>query len=340
MTTEATPLHRPAFDLNIPDSFKLDLANPKPKELLAIVEFLEAAMQASPIVGTLPVITGWNDITPTIALNCLQRNLPGANRKVDPSTIFYYANQMAAGEWMATGQPALFDSNGRLVDAQHRLYAGLISGVTFKTFVVTEIEPIPGLFAYVDNARPRTAATALQTAGMNGVSPTIVKVIKIAEEVVHGVYNPTGGLSKLGRMSPAKVLSLSHTYPNAQKAARSAASDWDGVVQYIGGRKAIVAYIGMRIMDLFGEEKADDFFEEVLDTSERGNDDPIGALRKLVDKDNREEKPMKSQHMLAALIKVFNAWHSGESLGRRWMLQVTEEFPVLAEPVVAEAEAA
>jgi len=200
-----------------------------------------------------------------------------------------------------------------------------------RTFVVTDIEPIPNLFAYIDNVRVRTPATALQTAGYDGVASAIVRVIKIAEEVRHGIYNPTGA-TKLMRMSPIDVLGLVNTYPNAQKATRSAASDWDTAVIYLGGRKDVVAYLGMRIMDVYGEELADDFFQEVADDAERPADNAIAALRKEIDRDNRAVKPMKRQHILAALIKAFNAWHRGESLGRRWMLQVNEDFPALDVP--------
>jgi hypothetical protein len=300
----------------------------KPKEVLALVETFEADIQANPDPGPLPVTTGWHEITPAIALNLLRRNRPGANRKIDPATVFYYGKQMAKNDWKATGQPILLDANGRLQDGQHRLFAVLISGATIKSFVVTGIDPIPTLFAYIDNSRTRTPAVALQTAGLNGVSAIIVKVIKIGEEVKHGVYNPSGA-TKLGRMSPADILALANDYPNARRAARSAASDWSDAVEYLGGNKDIVAYLGMRIIDLHSEEVADDFFEEIMADSERTADDPIAALRKVIDKDNASENPMLKQHRLAALIKAFNAWHRHEALGRRWMLMVNEDFPVL-----------
>ena len=86
----------------------------------------------------------------------------------------------------------------------------------------------------------------------------------------------------------------------------------------------------MCIDDPHGEYVADDFFEDMMnDTAAREVDDPILALRKLVERDNRAEPRMKSKFMLAASIKVFNAWHKHETLGRRWMLQVDENFPAL-----------
>jgi hypothetical protein len=330
---------RPNFDLSDPSTLVFDLANPRPKDVLALVETFEEAIKATPDVGKLPVVTGWNDISPTIGVNLLLRNRPGANRKVDPATVFYYAQQMAKDQWKATGQPGLIDKNGVLQDMQHRLYGGLISGVTFRSFIVTDVEPIPNLFAYIDNSRPRTAATALQTAGHNGVSTSIVKVIKIGEEIKAGVYNPSGA-DKLPRLSPVEVLELIDNYPNARKAARSAASDWEEAAEYLGSRRDIVGYLGMRIMDLHGEDTAHDFFEEIVATGERTPDDPIAALRKEVDKDARADKPMKRHHMLAALIKTFNAWRKHEPLGRRWMLQVNEDFPTLDPAAEPHAEAA
>jgi len=321
------------FDLSDPSTMVLDLASATGKDVVALVEFFEAQMKkdAQTALPPFPFTTAWHDITPELAIAALLRNRPGANRRVNPPTVLYYASMMARGEWKATGQPAIFDANEVLIDAQHRFYAALIAGAAFRTFIVTDVEPIPGLFAYIDNSHPRTGATALQTAGYNGVAPVIAKVIRIGEEIRHGVYNP-GGAKSLPRLSPADTLHLAEMYPNAQKAARSAASDWAETVTYLGGRKDIVAYLGMQISTLYGEEIADDFFEDIIDDRDRPSDHPIGALRKLVEKDCRAEKPMKRQHMLAALIKVFNAWQRDEALNRRWMLQVNEDFPTLNQP--------
>jgi hypothetical protein len=325
------------FNMSDVSTLALDLANPKPKEVLALVETIEEYIKTNPELGPLSVTTGWNDIDPLKALDLIKRNRPGANRKIDPGTVFYYANQMAHGDWKATGQPILIDENGRLIDAQHRVLAVLISGAMITSFVVTGIKAIPNLFAYIDNSRSRTVATALQTSGLDGVSATIAQMIKLGEEIKAGVYDQTGAKS-ITRMSPADVLNIVNVYPNAQKAARSAASDWDEAADYIGKKRVIVAYLGMRIMDLYGEEVADDFFEDLMDTDvQRSHDHPIAALRREIDKDKRSTgKQMKKQHMLAAMIKAFNAWKTSESLGRRWMLQVNEDFPKFAEPQPAQ----
>jgi hypothetical protein len=328
--TAVLPL-RPAYDLADPTTLTLDLANPKPKEVLALHEAFATTMRANSDAGPLPVNTGWHDITPAIATNLLLRNKPGANRWLDPATVFYYANQMARGDWKATGQPILINVNGDLKDAQHRLYAGLISGQTFRSYVITDIEDIPHLFVYIDNGRVRGVPAALQTAGYNGVSSVIAKVMRFAEEVNHGVFNSSGE-TRLPRMSPAQMLNLVASFPNVQQASRSAVSDWAEVVKYVGkNRRDVVAYVGMRIIDEHGESVADDFFEDLLDASERAADHPIAALRKEIDKDHRATKQMKRQHLAAIMIVAFNAWVQQETLGRGWKPAINDDFPEFAE---------
>ena len=51
-------------------------------------------------------------------------------------------------------------------------------------------------------------------------------------------------------------------------------------------RRDVIAYLGMRIIDLYGPERADEFMEEIsFDDETRANDNPIAALRKAVAKD-------------------------------------------------------
>lgn len=336
------PLPLPAYDLDHPSSMVLDLANPKPKELLAIHDVFRAAVRAGRPTGSLPVTTGWNDITPQIAVNLLLRNKPNGNRWLNPAAVFYYANQMAAGDWQPTGQPILIDADDELKDAQHRLYACLISGTMFRSFVVTGIEDIPNMFVYLDNiVRVRDATAALQTAGYNGVSPIIAKLLRFAEEIRLGVYGPAG-LNKLARLSPAQVLQLAGRYLNAQNAAQAAASDFIDVVRYLNhkGGKEVVAYVTMRIIDEHDDDLAEEFFTELMDGSERPSDHPITAIRKEIDRGNRLLKPVKRQNLAANLILAFNAWQEEGTLRGRWVWNsANDAFPDIVAGV-EQAEAA
>jgi hypothetical protein len=327
----------PEFDLGDPTTCILDLANPKPKEVAALHDAFGTAQRAGTPLGPLPVKEGWNDITPAIAANLLMRNPPGANRWLNPAKVFYYATQMAADDWKPTGQPILIDEDDTLADAAHRLYAVLISGKTVRMYVVTGIEK--GLFPYIDNGSARTAKDALQTAGYDGVASVIVNIIKFAEKVKSGAFNHATRNRRTANFSPADILRLAPTYPNAKDAARSATSDWSDATALLYGRKDIVAYVGMRIIDEHDEDVADEFFEAIMFEGDGATEYSV-ALHREMARDARGAEQMERHDMASMLIKLFNAWHRAESLGRRWMPTVTEDFAVIdtATPRAAAAE--
>ena len=129
------------------------------------------------------------------------------------------------------------------------------------------------------------------------------------------------------------MLALIARYPNAKDAARATVSDWKDVHAYVGGRrKDLIAYLGMRISDQHGFETADEFFDELISDEVREKDNPIGALRYVIDKDCKATKPMKRQGVLAAMILAFNAWSKDQPLKGRWMQQINDGFPVLDPP--------
>lgn len=77
-------------------------------------------------------------ITPQIAKEYLETNLD-RQRNVTKSHRFHLAQQMARGQWVMTGEPIMFDVDGRLVNGQHRLWAIIDSGVSLEFVVIRDI---------------------------------------------------------------------------------------------------------------------------------------------------------------------------------------------------------
>lgn len=322
----------PELEVPFEPRFPLDLDTIKPKAFEAMKEQFDAWVKTEPVEEPLELTTGWHTITPKMAEQLLRRNRPGANRKVSLATVIYYAHQMAQGEWPRTGQTIGFDENGVLTDGQHRLWGCLYSGASFVTFVVTDIPAIPNLFAYIDNSRARSPAAALQTAGFNGVSPTIVAIMKIAAEIDAGVYTASTAGS-IPRLTPIEYLRLTEKYPNAKSAARLASSDHNDMVK-ITGRKDAIGYMIMAIMDRHGQDEADRFFYELADlNNDYGSDGAIMALRKLIDDDQKAPRPMKRHQMVGNMIKAFNHWHADIPVKKRWFMGAHEDMPVFTTEV-------
>jgi len=283
-------------------------------------------------IGELPLQSGWHDIAPERAEQLLLRNPVGANRKIVPSTVLYYAKQMKRGDWPKTGQPIIFGADGSLKDGQHRLFAGYLSGSVFTTYVVTDVPDHPRLFAYLDNGKARTAANALQTAGLNGVSPVIVRIVDMAVCYENGYYTPSK-VQKHDRLSPVEYLDAVANYPGIQQAARLAVSEYDAASELAD--RDVIGFSYMVISNLHSEEVAAKFMEELSGTVNIEEDSPVAALITLLKDDKLLIKKQLMRHQkLGNVILAFNAWIAGEKVkpakrGKpvKWSLTADERFP-------------
>jgi hypothetical protein len=102
-------------------------------------------------------------VTPQIADAWMSQNK--GNRKISRDTVKAYARDMASAKWLLNGDAIRFDTDGTLIDGQHRLLACIESDSNFQTIVVYNL-------AYesrntVDANRRRTAADILVMNGHN-----------------------------------------------------------------------------------------------------------------------------------------------------------------------------
>lgn len=327
MTHTATAAWQPRF--------VLDLSTARGRAFEEITTEFEKWAGEHPLPA-FDTVDGWRTITPEIAEQMLKRNPKGANRKANLPTVLYYASQMKRSDWPRTGQPLIFDATGKLVDGQHRLWAAYLGGVSFETYVVTNVPPHERLFAYIDNGKSRSPANALQTAGMNGVSPLIVKVLDFAYAYENNLFT-VNSMQKRERMSPVQYLDSLEAHPDARTAAKLAVSEYSEASN-IADRE-VVAFAVMTITDLYDELIAEKFFNELGGTETTDEDGAVEALRKLLIKDAAKLKDtMKKHQKLGNLIKAFNLWIVNEQPKKNWSLRVDENFPRFAEPAgMAEA---
>lgn len=88
------------------------------------------------------------------------------NRLLRPKRVREYASLMTRDLWELNGESIKFNSQGQLIDGQHRLSASVASGKTFQSLVVRGIDTDAAL-ATIDNGAPRSDADYL---GFNGIS--------------------------------------------------------------------------------------------------------------------------------------------------------------------------
>lgn len=100
-------------------------------------------------------------INPRKAADWLKRNIN--NRPLSEQFVNKLADAMASNQWQVNGDPIRFDSNGDLIDGQHRLTAIIKSGVEVQSWVLRGIES--GAFDTIDRGHVRTNGDVLARRG-------------------------------------------------------------------------------------------------------------------------------------------------------------------------------
>lgn len=104
-----------------------------------------------------PHVAPYNDvieITPTLAASWLDKN--ENNRSINWDYVAQLARDMKAGCFACTHQGIAFDTEGRLIDGQHRLWAVLEADVPVRIRVFFN-EPAENI-VHIDGSCPRRAA--------------------------------------------------------------------------------------------------------------------------------------------------------------------------------------
>lgn len=78
-------------------------------------------------------------INPSEAAAYLQNN--AMHRKIKQKKVDAYVGEMRDGKWQLNGKALIFDSNGRLLNGQHRLSAVVQSDVPLTTVVIRGVDP-------------------------------------------------------------------------------------------------------------------------------------------------------------------------------------------------------
>jgi hypothetical protein len=321
--------------------FTLDLRSSRPKDLVELIADFERWRKANPATGPVELANGWHVVTPQLAEDLLRRN--EKNRKVTHAQVLYYAGQMQRNDWVKTGQPLIFDTNGNLNDGQHRLWSSYLSSTAFTTYVISDIEPRPDMFAYIDNGKARTMADALATSGTNGLSGLMVQILKILE-----IYDIDGftvaKARRMPKMSPMEMLHFAREHPHIEEAAHYVSSD-GGAAARIVAHKSVAGFLALKILETYDESMLADFMADLgMVEDGRAEDDPIAAFQAIMRKDREKTKGDKlaSHVVLGLLIRTFNAWRLQEKLTlKKLTLKVNDRFPQLVEakeqPAQAEA---
>lgn len=284
-----------------------------------------SVMTAQPVTLKNPKSTSrWIIVTPELATRWLEEN-NWNNRPVRDAWVTRLAADMTAGKWRGqNGEAIKFDTAGRLVDGQHRLWACVVSGKAFESLLVEGVEPED--YSTIDIGAKKGLQDFLGPMG----GEKNVHLLSSALRLVHAWQHDHLTNLKDGKKTPT-IAELEATLVDHPKLRMS--------VAYVSGKKSVrdvlvgsfaclIHYAGLL------EERVstvESFLDRLGDGVGLESDDPVYQLRKFL-LSQRGPVPGKrrsgKEFVLALTIKAWNL-SKAESKVKVLKFQLDEPFPVL-----------
>lgn len=255
-------------------------------------------------------------MTPERAGRILEGNRK--NRKVKPNHAKNLSRQMKDGLWRFDGSAIRVDSDGNLIDGQHRLYAVVDSGETVDMLLITGLDP--EVMSTIDTGVSRSFADVLKITDPEltdaaAVAATVRLVYKYKQGARGDDLFATGA-----RVARAKF-GLDHQtllkdfqdnraeYIYLSKASRSLY--WAHSLKGVG---APVLALALYIFEGIDRDDARDFFSKVRTGADMQLGHPILTLKKFTDRvaAQRDTNP-RGDVFLAVIIKAWNKYRAGET---------------------------
>lgn len=245
-------------------------------------------------------------ITPQLAKEWLATN--ENNRSIKKAKVSSFARQMESGEWMQSGEPIIFDSNGKLANGQHRLLAVIESGASVQMLVVSGVQPEAQ--SVMDTGTARTYGDVLHMQGRENA----FSVAAIAKRLV--AYDNgfiSDGRSGKSYPAPFEIAAAIERHPGIDASAAQCKRLARGVIT--------PATIGMWHCVLTERDPyaAEEFFASFRDGVGLPLGSPILALRNRVDRDRQTGLRVAEVEQGAMIVYAWNAFRKNATLSKLQM---------------------
>lgn len=248
-----------------------------------------------------------------------------ANRRTRAGKIDQYARDMSTGRWHSS--VLRFDTEGRLVDGQHRLWAVIVSGSAQVFYVERGLSE--DAVKTIDQGLSRTAGDVLAISG-EASAISLASAIRYARW-----FEKHPGLAPSSQtrepFSPEEIIDYLKDNPGLRDAVRQGKA-LAKAIPYSGSLAAALQHLETKR----NPELAKVFWDQMaLGVEMKARTGPY-LLRELVISDRllpRDER-MSVNTIAAVSIKAWNAWEQGREMKvLRWVRgpQFAESFPIIGE---------
>ena len=239
------------------------------------------------------------DVTPQLAERWLTANLN--NRTLRPPRVALMAEIMGKGGWFSNGESISFDSEGILVDGQHRLAAGVASGLSWSDVIVVR-GVNPNVRPAVDTGLKRTAGDNLTMRGEQYASQ-MAATLQIWFSFYEGFLRRNDTFR--ARMSHQEVIEWLELWPGIRESVLFAGKLGSGHRRALAPAEAAFTHFAIKESGRATREQADEFLRACLEGINLEPGNPVLALRqRLMD----ERMGFRNRDKRGRLALVLKAW--------------------------------
>ena len=247
-------------------------------------------------------------ITPDKATEMLEANT--TNRPLSRSVVKSFAEAMRRGDWVVTHQGIAFDTNGVLVDGQHRLAAVVEAGVPVDMTVFTDVEE--GSFDVLDTGKRRNAADVLAIEGEKSSTTLAAMVRTVWLYENRPDLNWSGGAAAVTNHQIVETLDAHPKLRDFVSVGEQVASS-TGMIKSAAGAASYLVSRASRKADF------ERWLDGIIDGAGLGRQDPRLLFRKVMFSMARRQagqvmRRRDTREHVALYIKAYNAWRSKEPI--------------------------
>lgn len=250
----------------------------------------------------------WMDVTPKLAADWLNDNTGNRNKRA--RRIATYARDMTHGNWLVTGDTIKFDTDGRLVDAQHRLEAIIASGTTQRMLVVRGLNP--RVQDVLDTNLKRSASDALN---FNNIGPHVHVIAAVARldkawttgKLRRVTLGRSGGA--LDDLTNSEVVQWADENPDIHEASAFGQGNCKTLLAAPSPLAFAVLLTG-RVDPVAAKE----FWTSTVDMRTNGPGDPRHTLIRSLKNDASTGRNAYQSVQLSYHFRAWNAWREGRKI--------------------------
>jgi hypothetical protein len=276
------------------------------------------------------------NITPEIAKRYLLTNADH-QRKPTMTHQLHLRQQMERGQWMMTGEPIIFDSNGRLVDGQHRLRALIDAKANIEFVVIRGVSP--DSFMAMNRGKPRSNGNILEIHGVTNARNIAACVSGVLNyrRALQANDGKGGSLNSYIRASSCEIVKEydSHKeeyHQSVNVAMRTAKLICQSDGDKLPSRRLISCSVSSTVSALAmidakrSFDEVDYFWKSFQSGSKLDDGDPIFTFRNRMILNGFSKSKLSSSLITMMAIKAWNAYIGNKSMK---ILRVSESEPVI-----------